>query len=300
MSESRSMLRVAVPNKGSLSESAMAMLAEAGYLQRRDRKELVLIDEENGIEFFYLRPRDVAVYVGSGILHLGITGRDLFQDARVETGAKEILGLGFGRSTFRLAGPHGSFTSAEQLAGHRVATSYDALLSHWFSQQQISDVDVVHLDGAVESAVRLGVADAIADVVETGNTLKAAGMETFGEPVMESEAILISGNGHTREDGQLSAEAVQKETARLIRRLQGVLVARQYVMMDYDIRRSDLNAAIAVTPGLESPTISSLADENWVAVRAMVPAKKTNQLMDELYDRGARAILVSSIHACRV
>ncbi|WP_150460149.1 ATP phosphoribosyltransferase [Nesterenkonia ebinurensis] len=290
------MLRVAVPNKGALSEAAMAMLSEAGYLQRRDRKELVLVDDENGIEFFYLRPRDVAVYVGSGILHVGITGRDLFQDARVETGASEIMGLGFGRSTFRLAGPRGQFSTAADLAGKCVATSYDALLTHWFQTQGIPNVDVVHLDGAVESAVRLGVADAIADVVETGNTLKAAGMETFGDPVMLSEAILISGKGAQNDD----AEAIERATGRLIRRLQGVLVARQYVMMDYDIRRTDLEAAAAITPGLESPTISPLADKDWVAVRSMVPAKKTNQLMDELYDLGARAILVTTIHACRV
>ena len=296
MPEPRTTLRVAVPNKGSLSEAAMAMLSEAGYLQRRDRKELVLVDEENGIEFFYLRPRDVAVYVGSGILHLGITGRDLYQDAHAETGATEIMGLGFGRSTFRLAGPRGDFSDSTNLAGKRVATSYDALLTRWFEAQSINDVEVVHLDGAVESAVRLGVADAIADVVETGNTLKAAGMETFGDPIMESEAILIAGNGKAEED----RTAIERDTGRLIRRLQGVLVARQYVMMDYDIRRDNLEAAIKFTPGLESPTISPLADEKWVAVRSMVPAKKTNQLMDELYDLGARAILVSSIHACRI
>ena len=274
----------------------MAMLSEAGYLQRRDRSELVLVDEDNGIEFFYLRPRDVAVYVGSGSLHLGITGRDLFQDAGVVTGAEEILGLGFGRSTFRLAGPRGDFTDSTELAGKRVATSYDAMLTEWFATQQISDVEVVHLDGAVETAVRLGVADAIADVVETGNTLKAAGMETFGTPIMESEAILIAGNGKSDDD----AAARERDTARLIRRLQGVLVARQYVMMDYDIRRENLEEAMTRTPGLESPTISPLADEKWVAVRSMVPAKRTNQLMDELYDLGARAILVSSIHACRI
>lgn len=294
-------LRVAVPNKGALSEAAMSMLTEAGYLQRRDRKELVLVDEANGVEFFYLRPRDVAVYVGSGTLHVGITGRDLFQDARVDTGAKEIMGLGFGRSTFRLAGPKGTFSTASDLAGRRVATSYDALLSHWFDTHGIADVEVVHLDGAVESSVRLGVADAIADVVETGNTLKAAGMEVFGDPLMTSEAILISGNGAAQSArGDDDTATIQRDTSRLIRRLQGVLVARQYVMMDYDIRRSDLEAAITTTPGLESPTISPLADPEWVAVRSMVPAKQTNQLMDELYDLGARAILVTTIHACRV
>lgn len=283
------MLRIAVPNKGALSEAAMEMLSEAGYVQRRDRRELVMLDEENGVEFFYLRPRDIAVYVGAGTLHVGLTGRDLFQDARVDHGAEEVLGLGFGKSTFRLAGPAGRFSSAADLAGTRVATSYDGLLAHWFEDQGIPDVEVVHLDGAVETSVRLGVADAIADVVETGNTLKAAGMETFGEPIMESEAILISGRNKHPEG-----------LDRLIRRLQGVLVAAQYVMMDYDVHRDLLPQAAAITPGLESPTISPLADENWVAVRSMVPSKKTNQLMDELYELGARAILVSSIHACRI
>ncbi|MDZ5075953.1 ATP phosphoribosyltransferase [Nesterenkonia sp. HG001] len=283
------MLRVAVPNKGALSEAAMAMLSEAGYVQRRDKRELVMIDEENDVEFFYLRPRDIAVYVGSGTLDVGMTGRDLFQDARVDHGAEEIMGLGFGGSTFRLAGPAGRFRSAEDLAGKRIATSYDGLLSRWLEEQDLPDVEVVHLDGAVETAVRLGVADAIADVVETGNTLKAAGMETFGEPIMRSEAIMISRHGE-RPAG----------IDRVSRRLQGVLVARQYVMMDYDIRREHLEAASAITPGLESPTISPLADENWVAVRSMVLAKRTNQLMDELYELGARAILVTSIHACRV
>ncbi|MCH8559504.1 ATP phosphoribosyltransferase [Nesterenkonia sp. LB17] len=283
------MLRIAVPNKGALSEAAMEMLSEAGYVQRRDRRELVMLDEENGVEFFYLRPRDIAVYVGAGTLDVGLTGRDLFQDARVDHGAEEVLGLGFGKSTFRLAGPAGRFTSAADLAGTRVATSYDGLLAQWFQDQGVPDVEVVHLDGAVETSVRLGVADAIADVVETGNTLKAAGMETFGEPIMRSEAILISGRDQHPEG-----------LDRLIRRLQGVMVAAQYVMMDYDVHRDLLPAAAAITPGLESPTISPLADENWVAVRSMVPAKKTNQLMDELYELGARAILVSSIHACRI
>lgn len=283
------MLRVAVPNKGALSEAAMAMLSEAGYVQRRDKRELVMVDEENGVEFFYLRPRDIAVYVGSGTLDVGITGRDLFQDARVDHGAEEVMGLGFGGSSFRLAAPAGRFRSAEDLAGKRIATSYDGLLSLWLEDAGIEDVGVVHLDGAVETAVRLGVADAIADVVETGNTLKAAGMETFGEEIMRSEAIIISRHGE-RPAG----------IDRITRRLQGVLVARQYVMFDYDIRRDLLERASAITPGLESPTISPLADENWVAVRSMVRVEQTNQLMDELYDLGARAILVSSIHACRI
>ncbi len=281
------MLRVAVPNKGSLSEAASAMLTEAGYLQRRDPRELVMVDPDNDVEFFFLRPRDIAVYVGAGTLDVGITGRDLLLDAEVE--AEELLPLGFAVSTFRFAGPAGQFSQLSQLAGKRLATSYDALLRRYLTDNGIA-ATVVRLDGAVESSVRLGVADAIADVVETGSTLKAAGMEVFGNPIMKSEALLIGRPGAAAPAG-LDV---------LIRRLQGVLVARRYVLMDYDIRKDLVETSAALTPGLESPTISPLRDSDWVAVRSMVPKKDTNRIMDELYELGARAILVSSIHACRI
>ncbi|MDQ0259955.1 ATP phosphoribosyltransferase [Sinomonas atrocyanea] len=281
------MLRVAVPNKGSLSEAASSMLAEAGYRQRREGRELVMVDPDNDIEFFFLRPRDIAVYVGHGTLDVGITGRDLLLDAEVD--ADELLALGFAASTFRFAGPVGTFSSLADLEGKRIATSYDGLVRRYLGERGIAASHVVRLDGAVESSVRLGVADAIADVVETGNTLKAAGMEVFGEPLLQSEAVLIGRPGHT-----LPAIDV------LIRRLQGVLVARQYVLMDYDIRKDLVEKAAALTPGLESPTVSPLRDSEWVAVRSMVPKRETNRIMDELYDLGARAILVSSIHACRI
>jgi ATP phosphoribosyltransferase len=280
------MLRVAVPNKGSLSEAASAMLAEAGYRQRRDSRELVMVDPENEIEFFFLRPRDIAVYVGQGTLDVGITGRDLLLDAEVD--AEELLPLGFAASTFRFAGPVGDFTGIDQLEGKRLATSYDGLLRGYLAERGIN-AKVVRLDGAVESSVRLGVADAIADVVETGTTLKAAGMEIFGEPILNSESVLIGRPGEQN-------PAIEV----LIRRLQGVLVARRYVLMDYDIRKELVEQAAALTPGLESPTVSPLRDSDWVAVRSMVPKKETNRVMDELYDLGARAILVSSIHACRI
>lgn len=281
------MLRVAVPNKGALSEAASAMLAEAGYRQRRDSRELVLVDPENEIEFFFLRPRDIAVYVGSGTLDVGITGRDLFLDAQVQ--AEELMQLGFGASTFRFAGPVGDFSAVGQLEGKRLATSYEGLLKDYLAERGIT-AEVVRLDGAVESSVRLGVADAIADVVETGSTLRAAGMEIFGEPILESEAVLIGRTG--------AAAPVGLDV--LLRRLQGVLVARQYVLMDYDIRLDLVDAAAALTPGLESPTVSPLRDSEWVAVRSMVKRNRTNRVMDELYELGARAILVSTIHACRI
>lgn len=281
------MLRVAVPNKGALSEAAITMLTEAGYRQRRSSRDLVLVDNDNHVEFFYLRPRDIAVYVGGGTLDLGITGRDLLLDSGAD--ADEDLGLDFARSDFHLAGPVGRFTSVTQLEGKRVATSYEVLLKKYLADRGVN-AEVVRLDGAVESAIRLGVADAIADVVETGNTLRAAGLEIFDEPIMRSEALLI------RRQGAREPEGLEV----LRRRLRGVLVARQYVMMDYDIAEKHLDRAMEITPGMQSPTIAPLGRDGAVAVRAMVPKRETNKIMDALYEVGARAILVSPIQAARI
>ncbi|KHE75037.1 MULTISPECIES: ATP phosphoribosyltransferase [Kocuria] len=281
------MLRVAVPNKGALSEAAITMLTEAGYRQRRSTRELVLVDNDNHVEFFYLRPRDIAIYVGGGTLDLGITGRDLLLDSGAE--AEEELGLDFARSTFRLAGPRGQFESVQELEGKRIATSYQLLLERYLADRGV-DAEVVRLDGAVESSIRLGVADAIADVVETGNTLRAAGLEIFDEPIMTSEALLI------RRGDEPEPEGLRV----LRRRLQGVLVARQYVMMDYDITEDLLAAATEITPGMQGPTISPLGHDGAVAVRAMVRKSDTNKVMDALYEVGARAILVSPIQAARI
>ncbi|WP_024288179.1 ATP phosphoribosyltransferase [Cellulomonas sp. KRMCY2] len=282
------MLRIAVPNKGSLSEPASDMLREAGYRQRRDSRELVLPDPDNDVEFFFLRPRDIAVYVGEGTVDAGITGRDLLLDSA--STATEHLELGFARSTFRFAAPAGEFTEVAQISGHRVATSYPVLVADYLRSHGVEASGVVRLDGAVETAIRLGVADVIADVVETGTTLRAAGLEIFAEPILRSQAILVR-----RGDGP---EPVGLDV--LTRRIQGVLTARQYVLMDYDVPLTLVDQAVAITPGLESPTVSPLHNREWAAVRAMVPRDETNRVMDALYDVGARAILVTSIHACRL
>ena len=281
------MLRVAVPNKGSLADSAIAILKEAGYRQRSDSRDLVLTDPDNGVEFYYLRPRDIAIYVGSGELEAGITGRDLLIDSGAE--ADEILALDFGGSTFRFAAPASREWKISEIAGKRVATAYPGLVQKHLSDLKIS-ASVVRLDGAVESSVRLGVADLIADVVSTGNTLKQAGLAIFGDPILTSEAILINRKGAT----------IPAELEILIRRLQGVVTARQYVLLDYDIPIVSVDKACAITPGLESPTISPLQKADWVAVRAMVLRKDTNRLMDELWALGARGILVTDIHASRL
>ncbi|KQV08064.1 ATP phosphoribosyltransferase [Leifsonia sp. Root112D2] len=284
------MLRIAVPNKGSLSETAAQMLLEAGYNGRRDPKELIVADPQNDVEFFYLRPRDIATYVGSGALDVGITGRDLLLDSG--SSAAEIATLDFAKSTFRFAGPTGAFSELADLEGTRVATSYPGLVGSFLAASGIS-ADLVTLDGAVESAVRLGVADAVADVVETGSTLQKQGLEIFGPVILASEAVLIS-----REPDAAAGDVHGVDV--LLRRLHGVMVARQFVLMDYDLPVKLLEQAVALTPGVESPTVSPLRDPEWVAVRAMVRRDGTNHMMDALYDLGARAILVTPIHAARI
>ncbi|CAB5239737.1 unannotated protein [freshwater metagenome] len=281
------MLRIAVPNKGSLAESAIQVLKEAGYKQRSDTRDLILIDSENEVEFYYLRPRDIALYVGSGELDAGITGRDLLIDSGAQ--ASEILALDFAASTFRWAAKVGTQMVESDISGKRVATAYPGLVQNYLDSRSIV-ASVVRLDGAVESSVRLGVADVIADVVSTGNTLRQAGLEIFGEPILTSEAILVS----------RATTSISTSLEILVRRLQGVITARQYVLLDYDCPKEKVDQACSITPGLESPTISPLQKQDWVAVRAMVLRKETNHVMDQLWALGARGILVTDIHACRL
>ena len=280
-------LRIALPNKGSLAQSASDMLREAGYKQRSDAKQLTLTDGGNAVEFFYLRPRDIALYVGEGTLDVGITGRDLLLDSGAK--AEEVLPLGFGRSRFRFAAPSGTVRDLDGLTGTRIATSYDGVVRRYLAERGI-DATVTRLDGAVETSVQLGVADVIADVVETGSTLRQAGLEVFGETILESEAVLITRAG----------AAVPSGFEVFRRRLEGVLVARSYVMMDYDIPVEHVERAVALTPGIESPTVSPLHREGWVAVRSMVPRDDAHRVMDELYTLGARGILSTDIHAARL
>lgn len=279
------MLKVAIPNKGMLSDAAIGMLREAGYLVRRDTRDLHVVDSTNGIEFFYLRPRDIATYVGAGSLDAGITGLDLLVDSK--SSAISVAALGFGGSTLRFAGPIGKFREIAELEGRSVATAYPHLLAKYLQKHGVN-AKVITLDGAVEVSVSLGVADAVADVVSTGSTLRQAGLEIFGPAVLESEAQLIVAIG-------------KEDAARgLLQRLEGVRVAREYVIFDYDCPVSLVEQASMITPGIESPTISPLKDSEWVAIRSLVKASETNLKMDELYKVGARAILVSAIHAARI
>ncbi|NUT96752.1 MAG: ATP phosphoribosyltransferase [Saccharothrix sp.] len=284
-------LRFALPNKGSLSAPAAQMLSEAGYRVHRSGRELIVADPANDVQFFFLRPRDIAVYVGEGSLDVGITGRDLLLDSTVS--AKEILPLGFGRASFYFASRPGGIVDQAGLEGKRIATSYPNLVEEYLSEQGIK-AKLVRLDGAVETAVELGVADAIADVVETGVTLKTSGLETFGKPILKSEAVLIQGDTVAE-----TPEAVHSVEI-LHRRLQGVLIARRYVILDFDCPVVAQEEAFKLVPGIESPTVSPLAREGWVAVRSLVPRDDAPFIMDQLWQVGARAILVSSLDTCRI
>ncbi len=284
------MLRVAVPNKGTLSEPASEILSEAGYRRRTDSKDLTVIDPINHVEFFFLRPKDIAIYVGSGELDFGITGRDLVLDS--DAPVRECLALGFGSSSFRYAGPAGRDWTTADLAGKRIATAYPNLVRKHLAENGI-EANVIRLDGAVEISVQLGVADAIADVVGSGRTLSLHDLVAFGEPLCDSEAVLIE---RTNQDGQGATKAARDQ---LVARIQGVVFGQQYLMLDYDCPRTVLDKATSITPGLESPTIAPLADPDWVAIRALVPRRGVNEIMDELAAIGAKAILASDIRFCR-
>ncbi|MBE6389645.1 MAG: ATP phosphoribosyltransferase [Lentisphaerae bacterium] len=281
-------LKLALPNKGALSEGAVDLLLKAGYRCKRSGRELVIRDAENKIDFVFLRPRDIALYVGNGIIDVGITGIDLAMDSGAEVAT--IFPLGFGKSRFCFAAPKEKNMQISQLDGLRIATSYPNLLKGELAKRNL-DCKVVKLDGAVEISIALGVADAIADVVESGATMREAGLEIIGEPMLHSQAVVIAACPQVAE---------RPEVALLIARLRGIMRAAEYVMVEYDIERAKLAEACRITPGIESPTIAPLSNPEWVAVKSMVKRKEANTVMDQLYELGGRGIIIMEISACRL
>ncbi|MBC8093276.1 MAG: ATP phosphoribosyltransferase [Pseudonocardia sp.] len=288
------MLRIAVPNKGTLADPAATIMREAGYRQRSDQRDLSMLDEENEIEFFYLRPKDIATYVGSGDLQLGVTGADLMDESGSQV--QTVLPLGFGQSKFRFAAPEdGEITKLDDLEGKTIATSYPRLVRSHLARNRVR-AEIVKLDGAVEISVQLGLADAIADVVSSGRTLRQHNLVVIGDAIAASEATLIE--REPRPDREESA-ATKAEKIVFIERIRGVVYARQYLMLDYDCRNELLPGARDISPGLQAPTISPLSEDGWSAVRSMVLKRDVNRVMDRLANLGARAILASEIRSCR-
>ena len=282
------MLKIAIPNKGALNETALDIIKRAGYKCQIYGKELVVRDSEHDIDFYFLRPRDIAVYIGNGIIDLGITGRDLSIDSKAKY--EEVLPLNFGNSRFFYAVPKDSALTPDKLNGKRIATAYPTIVERDMKKRGF-DAQIIKLDGAVEISIQLGVADAIADVVESGRTLVEAGLKTVGEPIMESEALVIA-----RDKSKLDDPAAKI----FVKRIESVIIAKQYVMVEYDISKENIDKATKLTPGIESPTISPLSEEGWFAVKSMVKSKGVNKLLDDLHDIGAKGIIVSEIKICRL
>jgi ATP phosphoribosyltransferase len=283
------MLQIALPNKGALSDGAVTLADEAGYHCRRRGRELSVRDPDHNVEFVFLRPRDIATYVSKGIIDLGVTGLDLTHDSGADV--EHVMDLGFGEARFCYAVPKESDLTPDAFTGEtRIATSYDDLVRKDLDRRGV-DAQVVKLDGAVEISIQLGVADVIADVVQTGRTIDEAGLKTTGDPILRSQAILVAQNGETaqREEAQLFAE-----------RVKGIIVAREYVVVEYDLPEKRLPEARDVTPGIESPTVSPLSKDGWVAVKAMAQRDEVNHIMDQLSELGARGIIVTTIRTCRI
>ena len=282
------MLWVALPNKGALSADAVNLVESAGYACRRSGRELSVHDSAHNITFTFLRPRDIPTYVGNGVLDLGITGRDLLLESQVPL--KEVLPLGFGAARLCYAAPGDSNLTPDDLNGLRIATTFTRLVTDDLRQRG-HHATLVHLDGAVEVSIKLGVADVIADLVQSGTTLFHAGLKIIGSPILDTEAVLIARPHVLRQD---------RGARPFLSRVRGILMARSYVMIEYDCPKAILEKACAITPGIEAPTVSPLSRPDWYAIRAMTKKNDANRIMDELEALGAKGIIVTDIRTCRI
>ncbi|MEO8540288.1 MAG: ATP phosphoribosyltransferase [bacterium] len=280
------MIKVALPNKGALFEPTIEMISSCGYRVSKVGSSLSSIDNENNVEFYFLRPGDIPVYVATGILDAGITGKDFAAEKGVHQ--KPVIELNYGHSQLRAAVPADSpITTLEEFAKLKIATSLPEIVRAYFAPREL---EIVQLEGAVEISVQLGIAEGVVDVVDTGTTLRQAGMRVVGEALFASNAGLFAHPGH--------GEAPEMTILR--HRLEGKLVAYEYMMVEYDVPGDILQQACDITPGLESPTITKLQREGWYAVKAMVKKRQANRIMDELSGIGCRGILLTGIESARI
>jgi ATP phosphoribosyltransferase len=280
------MIKLAVPNKGMLSEPAMDLLKTCGYKANKSIKTLSSIDSANGIEFYFLRPSDIPMYVGKGIIDAGITGLDFCAEAL--SPAVKILDLPFGASRHCAAVPEQSkCQKLEELENLRIATSFPGIVRNYFKNP---DMELVVLEGAVEISVGLDVADAVVDVVDTGTTLRQAGLRILGEPLFLSNAALFA--HPNRQDNP--------DICAIVRRIEGKLLATSYKMVEYDVPANLLEKACDITPGLESPTVAPLQNKSWYSVKAMIKSEEANSIMDKLQDLGCKGILLFSMENARI
>jgi ATP phosphoribosyltransferase len=279
------MIKVALPNKGQLFDRTMEILGACGYRVNKALRSLSTMDEENDVEFFFLRPGDIPVYIANGLLDAGITGQDFVAERGLTPTC--LFPLNYGHSKLCAAVPaHTNWDTLDAIQGKRIATSFPNLTARTFPDRS----KLVELEGAVEISVRLGIADAVVDLVETGSTLKQAGLKIVGAPLFESRAALFAHPGSEE----------QPELVTMRNRLEGKVLAQEYMMVEYDCPAAILDAACAITPGIESPTIMALAKPGWSSVKSMVKRRESQKIMDKLAALGCRGILLSTLESVRI
>ncbi len=280
-------LRIGIPSKGRLSEIAGQLLRQAGLNFRRQERSLFARVREIPVDITFLRTDDIPVLCSEGAIDMGITGSDLVAESQVDVLTRLQLGVGYCRLAVCVP-EESSFEQVRDLHDCRVATTFPRLTQQYL-QQRDSHVHLVELSGSVEIMVALGVADAIVDLVETGSTLAANHLRVFDE-IGRYESVLIQ---HRR--------CAHPELAdRVVRRLEGVVIARSYSLLEYNILRQHLAEAEQITPGFDSPTVNSLEDPAWCSVRVMVRQKDVIDAMERLEELGASAILETKIANCRL
>ncbi len=280
-------LRIGIPSKGRLAEIAEGLLKEAGLSFRRSERTLFARCKEIPVDITFLRTDDIPVLCAEGAIDMGVVGGDLV----AETGAEVIkrLDLGVGNCRLAVCVPEsGNVRSAKDLNGVRIATSFPNVTRKYLKQHG-ADAHLVTLTGSVEIMIALGVAEAIVDLVETGSTLAANQLRILDE-IGAYETLLIQNND------KRNAEMAN----RVVRRLEGVVIARSYSLLEYNVPRSKLPEAEKITPGFNSPTINSLEDPAWCSVKVMVRRGAVIGIMEQLEALGASAILETEITNCRL
>jgi ATP phosphoribosyltransferase len=283
-------LRIGIPSKGRLSELAVDLLSQAGLSFRRQDRSLFARVREIPIDVTFLRTEDIPVLCAEGAIDMGITGSDLVAESQVDVQQRLLLGVGNCR--LAVCVPEQSpFQCVDDLQDCRIATTFPRSTQQYL-QAHRARVHLVELSGSVEIMIALGVADAIVDLVETGSTLAANRLRIIDE-IGQYQTVLVQNPGLSNADHALLAD-------RVVRRLEGVVIARAYSLLEYNIPRDRLAEAERITPGFKSPTVNSLEDKAWCAVRAMVRQKDIIDVMEQLEALGASAILETKINNCRL
>ncbi|XP_065834291.1 uncharacterized protein [Oscarella lobularis] len=284
-------LLLAIPKKGRLMEPSIALLDRCGIKYRRKARLDVAFSTTMNVAVVFLPAADIALFVGEGKVDMGITGQDMVAESGMTESVDQLLELGFGKCRLCVQAPQSSkIDSGKACAGQRIATTFLHLTDNYFKEIAPNEsTKISFISGSVEVACALGLAEAVVDLVESGDTMRAAGLKEVAE-IMSSQAVLI-GNPKTSKKDVMSLVA---------RRVKGIVDAEKYVMIDYNVRREHLEKATRITPGKNSPTLSPLDDSQWVAVKALILKNESNAILDQLQEVGAEAILIYNIKNCRV